>query len=778
MKSPKISIIMPVYNMAEYLDEVLLSWTSQTLTDIEIICVDDASTDSSFDVIQRWASTDNRIIVHRFEKNMTAWTARKWGIARASAEYLLFADSDDTVESCTCEELYAEMVRKPVDILHFDANIINVNGLPEARITNMQNFVAPYHGTLYGSEIFTACFEKKLYQFSLWNKLFSAQLCKQAVAGTKDWFLPKAQDKALYWVLALNAKSYRGIPGKKYYHYFFGRGGTGYNTLTLNQFARYCTMSDTANVMHDYLAEQGLLDQYQDIDAQNRQALFHDCFARFRNEISKENKGKAFDLLLSKWSTTEVVTALARSEWFNRYAVAKYLCDSEALKFQKREIKVIGAYYHSCANGGAQRVMCDLCLLFASMGYEVIVFTDEEPSETDYSLPKSAKRVVLPHHLKTDRNTYSERVQVLEKALSDYKVDVMLYHAWVLNMMLWDEIVCKVNHVAFIAHCHNVFSLPVLRSYDSVYNLIAPYLLADGVVTLSKVDQYFWKHFNHNVHVTINPFTEGCGSWKPSDKLDEKQILWIGRLSSEKRPHDALRIMQQVIDKVPDAHLHIVGSNPSETYMENFRKQIITLGLSEHVTMHGFQTQVRDYYENASLFLMTSEYEGYPLTLQESKLAGLPCVMYELPYLSLCEGNRGIVPVEGNSVNAAAMAVIDLLTDDEKRHQYAKDARAHIEELFEFDFTAKWNEIFSSIGCSHENMICDESHIMLETLLSHHEISLRKAKRNASVSFRCKWLPKKVQGGLQCCIDHGVIYTIKYAFVKLWKKIRGTQGSK
>lgn len=88
--------------------------------------------------------------------------ARKWGIEHASAEYLLFADADDTIALTACEELYAQMRVEPVDILHFDVNVINVNHLPEDRINRLQRFVAPYNGELQGSDVFTGCFEKKL----------------------------------------------------------------------------------------------------------------------------------------------------------------------------------------------------------------------------------------------------------------------------------------------------------------------------------------------------------------------------------------------------------------------------------------------------------------------------------------------------------------------------------------------------------------------------------------------------------------------------------------
>ena len=65
------------------------------------------------------------------------------------------------------------------------------------------------------------------------------------------------------------------------------------------------------------------------------------------------------------------------------------------------------------------------------------------------------------------------------------------------------------------------------------------------------------------------------------------------------------------------------------------KNQRIELELEDSVILHGFHKDVKPFYQKVSLFLSTSAYEGYQLTLQESKIAGLPCVTYEMPYLTL-----------------------------------------------------------------------------------------------------------------------------------------------
>ena len=102
---PKISVIIPVYNRELYLEQCLDSVISQTLKDIEIICVDDGSTDNSFEILKKFAQRDERIKLIR-QENLGAAVARNKAINIAKGEYLSFIDSDDYVDLNYLEKLY------------------------------------------------------------------------------------------------------------------------------------------------------------------------------------------------------------------------------------------------------------------------------------------------------------------------------------------------------------------------------------------------------------------------------------------------------------------------------------------------------------------------------------------------------------------------------------------------------------------------------------------------------------------------------------------------
>ena len=125
---PKISIIVPCYNVAMYLPRSLESLINQSLYDIEIICIDDKSSDDTLQVLNEYAARDARIKVIALPKNGGAGNARNAGLAVATGEYLGFVDPDDYVDTDFYEKLHAQARQTATDIVKGGITVTDIDG--------------------------------------------------------------------------------------------------------------------------------------------------------------------------------------------------------------------------------------------------------------------------------------------------------------------------------------------------------------------------------------------------------------------------------------------------------------------------------------------------------------------------------------------------------------------------------------------------------------------------------------------------------------------------
>jgi glycosyltransferase involved in cell wall biosynthesis len=116
--SPNISIIIPVYNVEPYLRECLDSVVNQTMCEIQIICINDGSTDGSLAILEEYASRDSRFWVIN-QTNAGAPIARNTGFIHATGKYVLFMDADDTVDAKLCEKVYTKAEQSNADFVLF-----------------------------------------------------------------------------------------------------------------------------------------------------------------------------------------------------------------------------------------------------------------------------------------------------------------------------------------------------------------------------------------------------------------------------------------------------------------------------------------------------------------------------------------------------------------------------------------------------------------------------------------------------------------------------------
>ena len=178
----KISVILPVYNVEKYLSECLDSIINQTLKDIEIICVNDGSTDNSLAILKEYASKDTRIKIIDKENEGLGYT-RKVGLNNATGEYILFCDSDDYYSELTVfEELYNYIEKVKVDVVIFECIRFDKN--KGFYIEKKDLFNTPPK-----KEIFSYLDINNILFFRAyaWRKIYS----KKFLDKFDDWFFPK-----------------------------------------------------------------------------------------------------------------------------------------------------------------------------------------------------------------------------------------------------------------------------------------------------------------------------------------------------------------------------------------------------------------------------------------------------------------------------------------------------------------------------------------------------------------------------------------------------------
>jgi len=147
--SIKISVVIPVYNDAKYLDRILSAVINQTLKDIEIICIDDASNDNSLEILRKFEENESRMKVIHFDVNKGQSVARNKGIELAKGEFLSFMDGDDDVDKKYLEFLYSYSNDYDIIVSNFAHRTVH----SKAYFVNKSSHYNPKHGFLFDSII-------------------------------------------------------------------------------------------------------------------------------------------------------------------------------------------------------------------------------------------------------------------------------------------------------------------------------------------------------------------------------------------------------------------------------------------------------------------------------------------------------------------------------------------------------------------------------------------------------------------------------------------------
>lgn len=248
--SVKVSVIIPVYNTEKYLRECLDSIVNQTLENIEIICINDGSTDNSINILKEYADRDKRITVIS-QRNQGQAVARNKGISMSSGKYIYFMDSDDKLVLYALDLLFTEAVTNNLDVVYFDAiSFFETIDLEKKY---------PQYKTMYQSKFNKNCVMSGCDMFVLMNKTgsYRASPClfivKTEFIKTHEIYFPEGilyEDNLFMFNVTLSARCVKHMKEKL----FLRRvryGSTKTQNATINHLRGYLIcyikMSEFAN---------------------------------------------------------------------------------------------------------------------------------------------------------------------------------------------------------------------------------------------------------------------------------------------------------------------------------------------------------------------------------------------------------------------------------------------------------------------------------------------------------------------------------------------------
>lgn len=300
----KVSVIIPVYNTEKYLDDCLKSVVNQTLKEIEIILVNDGSTDSSLEIMERYKEEYPDRIQLISKENGGQATARNMAIPMCRGEYIGFVDSDDYIEPTMYERMYEKATGVSADYVECDYVNVKINDKGE------QERIADY-----GSRVREYSSKKDMFidpMLAPWNKMYRRELLQKSTVIFPEGLIYEDTAFCLKAISLVDAYAY--VPEKFVVHFY--RGGS---TMNINKSYKVADIFKVLKDVTDYYKQNDIFDEYKDeLEYIITKILLCSSMKRIA-EIPDRNLRKRFSV-----ETWEMI-----QEYFPNYKSNKYVRGKE-----------------------------------------------------------------------------------------------------------------------------------------------------------------------------------------------------------------------------------------------------------------------------------------------------------------------------------------------------------------------------------------------------------------------------------------------------------------
>ena len=718
MTRPEVSIIIPNRNKADFLAQCLTSATSQTLKNIEIIVIDDASEDDSAKIIKTFGKKDKRIKFLQYDSHKTQSQARKDAVKLSQGKYILFLDSDDYIDHRTCEIAASAMNSDDtLDAVCYRLNVIKTDeAISDERVAGLNRMFHIDSDRIFEGDILREVFVQRTLSFTLLNKICKGDLCRQAFDSVKDGHYPKAQDLyAAFFIMKL-ARKVRTLP-ETLYHYRFGSGIAGTSKLTLETFSVICEQSKIIKELECY-AQTNQDEPLDDVIRNIRMGLTGECFNKWKEQLSKEDKPAGYDILCQSFRPVDIISFAIESFSDQQGQFADLLDSPERKQLNTPKApKRIGIFYHRISTGGVQNVLRSQCRYLKEAGYHICLLVEEATQEQLKTVIADEVAILQPSGPYSKKNALNH-LHSLSNALDKLKLDTLIYHAGSSECLLWDMLLAQSKSIRFIAVHLESFARYIFneRKYD--HEIYKVFKIAETVICLSRAAETYYRALGVRslfIPPEVYPYKKHFNS-------GGETLIAVGRLDDpiKQYPH-LIDILQRVKRDIPNIKLLLVGAFNKIENKIAFEKRAKECDVYENITFCNETSDPSIYYKSADIMVMTSKSEGFSLVLAEAKAHGVPTICYDIPHLELIRDKKGVLVVEQGDKVALADLITKVLSDDLLRSELSKASYQSVKRFKKkFNVPQMWIDMIEGSNISDdqseklnpEDLTCIVSHLV------------------------------------------------------------------
>ncbi len=306
----KLSIVIPIYNVGKYVRKTIDSVTNQTYDNLEIVCVNDGSTDDCPQMLSAYAAQDKRIKVVN-QQNQGTYIARQVGVEAAEGDYIVFLDGDDELKPDACAQIVSMVNETDADIVQFGITIL-ADKHDDEFLRWITRFLNPKKGVFEGSEnMIRKCYVEEKLPWNVIGKAIRSSVAKQAFRDMDQVRFSGLDDYVSTFYIYLYADKLYSSE-RKLYNYNYGVG-ISYYKMKLDGFAKYLLNYQGYETLRHYIekrTEKGS-EIYRIVDEVMREFILNAILNRTKNlsdEVSSQEWANEFAKTLG---TEKALGALA-----------------------------------------------------------------------------------------------------------------------------------------------------------------------------------------------------------------------------------------------------------------------------------------------------------------------------------------------------------------------------------------------------------------------------------------------------------------------------------